>query len=541
MPADDQAGRAGPPAWLSLWSFREDVYVEIEPADGSVILHSRWGDMAVRRPRPVVREVLRRMALGPILLENAMDDHAHDVTELARLHRLLDRLQHLVVRSIATDMGKSLFSVVPLTQQSRFRPKILLSGLPIRMSRFVFLRSNGQEYFLESPLSLHRVVIHRAETLGLVGGVGRSIDPDDVGERHSELPVAGMLSYLAAADMVVQATSGETAPQFAEDTDRALAAWAPLDLMFHTRSRLGRHDYDFGATYPLADRRPPEPVVKPPANGVSISLRRPTWERLLAADPPLTVALEGRRSIREYGQKPLTLPELGELLYRTARMRSLRDSPDPERPLATLSDRPYPSAGALYELEFYVTVNRCKDVSRGVYHYDPAGHRLELVNDDTAIVDEMLENGRLAANLPVLPPILITLTARFNRISWKYTGLTYALMLKHVGVVMQNLYLVGTAMGLASCALGSGDVQVSARAFGTDWRVESSVGEFLIGRNPDIPPDHVSGGHPMNDMAWGARAISLLGGQVRPSSRSTAVRDRDLGGRVGRNAGQPPQ
>lgn len=497
-------------AGFHLWSFLEDVYVEMEPGEGSVTVHSRWGEVTVRRPRPVVREVLRRMTLGPIRLENVMEEYAHEPIERARLYRLLDRLQYLVVRSIATDSGQPLLSVVPLTRRSDFRPERLSADRPIRMSRFAFLRSDGDQYCLESPLSLQRVVVHRAEILGLLGHVGRAVSLAHVVERHPELPAACMLSYLAAAGMLVQATGADSPPRFAEDTDRALATWSPLDLMFHARSRLGRHDRDFGATYPLGERQSPEPPVKVPAKGAGIPLERPAWDGLLAADPPLTAVLEGRRSIREYGSAPLTRRELGELLYRTARVRALRDSPDPERPLATISDRPYPSGGASYELEFYITVNQCADLARGVYHYDPAGHRLEPVNDDPAIVDELLENGRRAANMAAQPPVAITLTARFNRVSWKYSGLTYALLLKHVGVVMQTLYLVSTAMGLAPCALGSGDIEAFTRALGVDWRVESSVGEFLIGRRPAAEPDRTTGRHPVNDASWEDRAIALL-------------------------------
>ena len=38
----------------------------------------------------------------------------------------------------------------------------------------------------------------------------------------------------------------------------------------------------------------------------------------------------------------------------------------------TVSERPYPSAGSLYELDLYLTVDRCDGLPRGIYHYDPA-------------------------------------------------------------------------------------------------------------------------------------------------------------------------
>jgi SagB-type dehydrogenase family enzyme len=56
----------------------------------------------------------------------------------------------------------------------------------------------------------------------------------------------------------------------------------------------------------------------------------------------------------------------------------------------------------------------------------------------------------------------------------------YALVLKDLGALMQTMYLVATAMGLAPCAIGSGDAAVFARATGLDPLAESSVGEFAL-------------------------------------------------------------
>jgi len=77
------------------------------------------------------------------------------------------------------------------------------------------------------------------------------------------------------------------------------------------------------------------------------------------------------------------------------------------------------------------------------------------------------------------------LTARFARVAWKYQTMAYAVMLKHVGVVMQTLYLVATAMGLAPCGLGGGSAELFARASGLDPLVEGSIGELFLGSAPD--------------------------------------------------------
>lgn len=90
----------------------------------------------------------------------------------------------------------------------------------------------------------------------------------------------------------------------------------------------------------------------------------------------------------------------------------------------------------------------------------------------------------LAAALLWIPSVTFTTAAEQlrQRLSWKYASIAYAVILKDVGVLLQNMYLVATAMGLAPCALGSGDSDLFAKAAGIDYLVEASVGESMLGR-----------------------------------------------------------
>jgi oxazoline/thiazoline dehydrogenase len=60
--------------------------------------------------------------------------------------------------------------------------------------------------------------------------------------------------------------------------------------------------------------------------------------------------------------------------------------------------------------------------------------------------------------------------------------MAYAGILKNVGALYQTMYLVATAMGLSACALGGGDSDLFARAAGTRYTAETSVGEFSLNR-----------------------------------------------------------
>ncbi len=509
-----------------LWSLREDVTVELGPGDSPLRLRGRWGEVIVERPSSVVREALERMRLGPISLENAISGPGAGLTPIAQrteLHRILGQFQSLIVRSLSLRSGQPLLSVVPLTVRARFHPVPLAADIPIRLSTFAGLRTDGSTYYLESPLALHRVLLHRPEAVMLIASLAGPVTPAVLA---ASLPpigqvIADALEYLTAAGLVVQAEGpAENLPVFAEDDDPALIGWSPTDLLFHASSTLGRHDHDYGFTYPAGDTATAEPVVKPQADSY-IELHRPCWEELREADLSLTAAIEGRRSVRRHDARPITVTELGDLLYRTARVRSLitveqEDHRVSGAPKAgyELSDRPYPSGGACYELEFYATAGRCAGLTPGVYHYDPLGHRLEQVTSDRKAVDEILGCARVAAAMGEPPQLLLSMTARFRRLSWKYEGLPYRLVLMHVGVLIQNLYLVCTAMRLAPCALGSVSIEAAARAFGTDWRVEPCVGQFIVGREPATSARDTSRWREVNDAQWAdfARGAEVTAG-----------------------------
>jgi SagB-type dehydrogenase family enzyme len=80
------------------------------------------------------------------------------------------------------------------------------------------------------------------------------------------------------------------------------------------------------------------------------------------------------------------------------------------------------------------------------------------------------------------PQILITIAARFGRISWKYSSIAYALILKDVGALVQTLYLGATGMGLGGCAIGIVNIDLFAKMTGVEFHVEGPVGQFAIGR-----------------------------------------------------------
>jgi SagB-type dehydrogenase family enzyme len=337
---------------------------------------------------------------------------------------------------------------------------------------------------LESPLASYRAVLHSADAVAAVvacaaeGGAEGGVEAGAPARLPSLSSNAPALRLLAAAGLL------EVGERAEDEPGGPLGLWDFHDLLFHARSRPGRGDGPFGALFRHAGRRSEPPAVPPPApgGGPVVDLAVPSWPGVRARDVTLTDALELRRSVRGYAQRPVTVDQLSELLYRSARVRGLRTGTIGVA--YTAVDRPYPAGGAMGELELYVTVAQCDGLEPGSYRYDAAGHRLRRLDVAEADRRAMLAGAAAATGGAVDPQVLVTVTARFTRMAWKYSGIAYATTLKHVGALYQTMYLVATAIGLAPCGLGSGDTALAARAFGTAWAAESSVGDFLIGSAP---------------------------------------------------------
>jgi oxazoline/thiazoline dehydrogenase len=366
-------------------------------------------------------------------------------------------------------------TLAPASIYFRFLPAPLAPGSTYTLSRFAYLHRQQEDLILESPLAHGTITLHGWDGAALVAELARA---QTLGSLCGLLPsmardcVALLLEMLLGASFVSELNPNEP---YAGESE-ALAQWDFHDLLFHARSRLGRHANPYGETYRFRDEINPLPAVKEFCTEETIDLYRPDISSLKRGDVPFTLVLEGRRSIREYGERPITDLQLGEFLYRSARVKELLKTE-----FHDLSRRPYPGGGAIYELDLYVSVRWCENIGPGLYHYCPNKHRLEKICGPTEAVDALIKDAAWSAGLAETSQILITIAARFQRLSWKYESIAYSLLLKNVGVLYQTMYLVATAMGLAPCGIGGGDSDLFALAAGLDYYAETSVGEFLLG------------------------------------------------------------
>jgi SagB-type dehydrogenase family enzyme len=356
------------------------------------------------------------------------------------------------------------------------------------LSRFAYLRRRGGEMVLESPRAgaLFRICDPKIAAALVVLSTPQQLKKF---RRQDGFPGLELLALLVDCQILFKLEAAGGDGLRATEGDASLVLWDFHDLLFHTHSTAGRQANPLGGLYPYAGLIPPPPAVRPRWPGKKIDLRKLPHEPSQTISPVATLLRE-RHSTRGFDDRqPITLAELSQFLESTARVQSKwksRIDLGDGGPVVAYAARPYPSGGSAYELELYLAVANCAGLARGFYHYDADRHALVPISGPTHQLDAQLAAAEFAMEAPGIPQILITIAARFDRISWKYSSIAYALILKDVGVLIQTFYLMATDMGLGGCAIGSIDIDLFARMTGIEFHVEGPVGQFALGRgSPD--------------------------------------------------------
>jgi SagB-type dehydrogenase family enzyme len=415
-----------------------------------------------------------------------LDDFgSHDAAgneETYALVRRLSRLGLLEYRLARGRRGKDMVVVEP--QMRDYVPRIaaLAGEGALVLSRFAYLRRRGTDMVLESP---HAGALFRLCDPDIAATLAGLSAPQTMKQLHRKrgFPGPELLALLVDCGVLFVVDPDRDKGLRSTEGDHSLVLWDFHDLLFHARSTVGRHANPSGGVMAYARLVEALPAVRPPWPGEAIDLRKVA--RSSAAASPVAALLRRRHSTRNFDERrPITLAELARFLDGTARIlaRDRLDHDGEEGPAIEIAARPYPSGGASYELELYLTVDRCDGLARGFYHYDAARHALVPIAASAQQLEAMLGGAQLAMGAPAVPQILITMAARFGRVSWKYSAIAYALILKHVGVLMQTFYLMASDMELGACAIGTADIELFAKMTGMAFHVEGSVGQMAIGR-----------------------------------------------------------
>ena len=199
----------------------------------------------------------------------------------------------------------------------------------------------------------------------------------------------------------------------------------------YERGKLPGHRLDFSTkpatykTYPSAER-----------------VELPTPE--VREGPGLWEVLRTRRSVRAYTQDPMSLEDLSQILWATQGLT------------ASAGDhglRTSPSAGALYPIETYLSVNRVENLQPGLYHYDVEKHALEKLKEGDFSAE--VKAGALDQQIAERASVVFIWSAVFQRSKWKYLQRAYRYVFLDAAHIAQNLALAAQGLGLGSCQIGA--------------------------------------------------------------------------------------
>jgi SagB-type dehydrogenase family enzyme len=212
-------------------------------------------------------------------------------------------------------------------------------------------------------------------------------------------------------------------------------------------------------------RRRPE-TYKAYPQAKKIGLERPT-ER---GGRPIWETIKERRSVRDFRNTPLEQRMLSQILWACQGIT---------RSEMGYGLRAAPSAGALYPVETYLSVQNVAGIEAGIYHYNVREHALELLSQGdfrTPLAEAALDQTFLAE-----AAVVFAWTAVFARSKWKYRERAYRYVYLDAGHIAQNVALAAVALGLGSCQVAAlYDDEVNA-ILGVDGREESILYLTAVG------------------------------------------------------------
>ena len=152
-------------------------------------------------------------------------------------------------------------------------------------------------------------------------------------------------------------------------------------------------------------------------------------------------ALLTRRSVRKFGNEPLDLSDISQLVWAAQGITTPRGY------------RTAPSAGALYPLELYIVVGNVNNLAAGIYKYLYHDHALvrTVAGDKRA----ELSHAALSQGSIARAPVVLLFCAVYSRITGKYgnRGIQYTFM--EIGHAAQNVCLQAIALDLGTVVIGA--------------------------------------------------------------------------------------
>ncbi len=227
----------------------------------------------------------------------------------------------------------------------------------------------------------------------------------------------------------------------------------------YIREQLPRHQLDWS--------KKPDSFKTYPSAIKIINLPNPEFDKEIR----FWSVILNRQSTRKFKNDPITLSQLSLLLFGMTGLTRI---------FPQVAFRTVPSAGGLYPIEVYPVVNNVENLNQGIYHYNIAKHRLELLKEGDFRLE--IAKGCLDQGMAFNSAVDFVWTAIIERSSWKYLQRCYRYIYMDAGHIGQNFYLIAEALGLGACTIGAiYDDEINV-VLGIDGDNETAIYVGVIGK-----------------------------------------------------------
>jgi SagB-type dehydrogenase family enzyme len=239
--------------------------------------------------------------------------------------------------------------------------------------------------------------------------------------------------------------------------DRGLSkweSWNPAAGFFHFSTKDVRYPPDLETAARRLRRRTRGVPMPSSVKRYPLASRIPLPPNGLQDE--FTTVLLQRRTWRSFSSRHVSLADLGALLQLTWGVQQWASVPGQGRVALKTS----PSGGARHPGEVYVLALRIEGLRRGLYHYAPDRHELEVLGSGSSArqVDRYLPGQAWYRGAAAL----LLMTVVFPREQWRYRfPRAYRAVLLEAGHLCQTCCLVATWLGLAPfCSMAFSDTRI---------------------------------------------------------------------------------
>lgn len=233
-----------------ILTFNSDVSV-LQNEDEQIVLASPHHKLTFKAVQPGLKKALFALADNGATLEKMNNWLQQDRGEfiVLKFYHYLQKFTHFgwLCHFVATEKC-CIATAKPMTRDCQFTPRMAVLDRQYILSNFAYIHQVKGHILLESPLSkmaVHLLNWHAMAIIGLLANPCRCSEIATEIKAVNLNTIQEFISLLLSTQMLCEVSEDGT---ISEQADVTLAQWEFHDLLFHARSRSGRHSNPVGGT-----------------------------------------------------------------------------------------------------------------------------------------------------------------------------------------------------------------------------------------------------------------------------------------------------